>query len=68
MPQPFEIIPEFKTSFWRWGVALGIDCMAASSISSMLGSNLFVWILSFLLIWMGLRVVVTAYNQGQTLG
>jgi len=57
-----------KVPIERRAAAFFIDFVGVWLVSSLLGFNLFVQILVFMLLWMILRVVMVSGNQGQSLG
>lgn len=57
-----------KGGIWQRGVALGIDFVVVWLPTSILSGNQWVQGLVFLVGWLGLRVLLVAWNQGQSLG
>lgn len=61
-----------KAPIWRRGVASAIDFIAVWLLSSILAANQSgsqaVQIFVFVIAWLGLRVLLVAKNQGQSLG
>ncbi len=53
-----------KVPIWRRASALVVDVLPVWLLSLLLGKNLIL----ILVIWIGLRVVLVSYNQGQSLG
>ncbi len=68
-----KVSPKYypKVEIGRRGLALGTDFLVVWLVSSSLGGVsgfAFAFILVFVLSWLGLRVLVVANNQGQSLG
>lgn len=61
-----------KAPIWRRGVASGIDFVVVWLLSSILAANQSgsqaVQVFVFIVAWLGLRVILVAKNQGQSLG
>jgi uncharacterized RDD family membrane protein YckC len=57
-----------KVPIERRAAAFFIDFVGVWLVSSLLGFNLFVQMVVFMLLWMILRVVLVSGNQGQSLG
>lgn len=64
----FETEPFYKrrpkVPIWRRSCALVVDVLPVWLLSLLVGKNLII----ILLIWIGLRVLLVSYNQGQSLG
>lgn len=57
-----------KVPPWRRAAAFAIDLFAVGVLNSILGGNWFSQALSFLILWLAIRVVAVNVNRGQSLG
>jgi uncharacterized RDD family membrane protein YckC len=53
---------------WRRGAAFAIDFVIVAILSSLLGMGAIAQATVFILAWLGMRVILVAQNQGQSLG
>ena len=63
------VSPNFpRVPLWRRFAALGIDILIANFLSAVVLSNGLARFVVFILLWLFLRIVLVAKNQGQSLG
>ena len=64
-----DIIPQLpKAPLSRRVAAFSIDAMAVWLISAIISNNWFTFIVFFILLWIGIRVLIVYKNYGQSLG